>query len=358
MTKVEPSKITLTEDVATLRQMVLHLLASLEDERRRSADLEHQLASLKRRLFGPRSEKFDPGQLGLFAELAQQAASEGDTEQATSCETAEVASDANGGDKPKKRGHGRSRLPAPLPRERVEYHPSESQRTCPCYGKALRVIGEEVTEELDFVPASFVVRQHVRVKYACKVCQEKVVIAELPPRPIDKGRSGPGLLAHVLTSKYADHLPLNRLEGIFKRHGVNIARSTMCDWVRDAAALLAPIVAEMRRRVLESKKIHTDDTPVPVQDGSRKQTRNGYLWVYIGEKDDAVFDYTPTRSRDGPGVGLPRTSSNAGVSSRVVSAWERVRRSARVRLRSAASFILFVSLVNTGTTSSTSPTIA
>jgi hypothetical protein len=127
-----------------------------------------------------------------------------------------------------------------------------------------------------------------------------VVIADLPARPIEKGRPGPGLLAHVLTSKYADHLPLHRQEGIWKRHGVHIMRSTMCDWVRDCADLLSPIVRYMQKIILQSKKIHTDDTPVPVQDGSRTQTRKSYLWAYIGDNNDVVFDYTPTHSRDGP----------------------------------------------------------
>jgi transposase len=187
-----------------------------------------------------------------------------------------------------------------LPRERIEYHPPKEDLICPCCGQAKRAIGEEVTEELEYVPASFVVRQHVRIKYACKNCQEGVVIADLPARPIEKGRPGPGLLSNVLTSKYCDHLPLHRQEGIWKRHGVHIMRSTMCDWVRDCADLLSPIVRYMQTMILQSKKIHTDDTPVPVQDGSRRQTRKGYLWTYIGDKSNVVFDYTPTHSRDGP----------------------------------------------------------
>jgi transposase len=202
--------------------------------------------------------------------------------------------------KSKKHLNGRRPLPEHLPRERIEYHPPKEDLICPCCGQAKQAIGEEVTEELDYVPASFVVRQHVRIKYACKNCREGVVIADLPARPIEKGRPGPGLLAHVLTSKYGDHLPLHRQEGIFKRHGVDIKRSTMCDWVRDCADLLSPIVRYMQKVILQSKKIHTDDTPVPVQDGTRTQTRKGYLWAYIGDDSNVVFDYTPTHSRDGP----------------------------------------------------------
>jgi transposase len=161
-------------------------------------------------------------------------------------------------------------------------------------------MGEEITEEWDYVPASFIVRQHVRVKYVCKHCQEAVVIVDLPPRPIEKGRPGTGLLVHVLTSKYCDHLPLHRQQGIFRRHDVDIHRSTMCDWVRDSAHLLSPIVHYMKQLIRLSKIINTDDTPVPVLDGSRTQTRKGYLWTYIGDRCVAVFDYTPTHSRDGP----------------------------------------------------------
>ncbi len=120
--------------------------------------------------------------------------------------------------------------------------------------------------------------------------------------PIDKGLPGPGLVAHVITSKYADHAPLYRQEAMLARHGVEIARSTMCGWMKAAADLLAPLVALMALQVRQSKVIHTDDTPVPVQDPGRGKTRTGRLWVYLGDAEHpyTVFDYTPSRSRDGP----------------------------------------------------------
>ena len=139
---------------------------------------------------------------------------------------------------------------------------------------------------MDYVAASFVVRQHIRHKYACRRCQEGVCIADLPAFPIDKGRPGSGLLAHVLTSKYADHLPLHRMEGILARHGMDLQRSTLCDWVGACSELLRPIVAEIHRQILSSAKIHTDDTPVPVQIRGRKKTRKGYLWAYIGQDNN------------------------------------------------------------------------
>lgn len=143
---------------------------------------------------------------------------------------------------------------------------------------------------------------HARIKYACPDCQGNVVCGSLPVQPIEKGLPGPGLLAHVLTSKYNDHLPLNRLEGIFQRQGVELRRSTLCDWVAAGADLLKSVVEVMKSEVLASRKIHTDDIPVPVLDKDRASTRTGRLWVYVGGPDHEhiVFDYTPDRSRDGP----------------------------------------------------------
>jgi len=277
-------------DVTTLRQMVLQLLMDVDD-------LQNQLAWYKRYVFGRKSEKLDPQQQLLFDVLEEQLET---IEKRALAENSLESSSDQGEKKKTSRRNGRSPLPNHLPRERVEYHPSPDELVCSECGGHKQAMGKEVTEELDYVPASFVVRQHVRIKYACKQCQEGVVIADLPPRPIEKGRPGTGLLAHILTSKYADHLPLNRLQGIFARHGVDLHRSTMCDWVRDSAALLWPIVAQMKRKLLQSPKIHTDDTPVPVQDGSQGKTRKGFLWAYIDIKNNVVFDYTPTHSRDGP----------------------------------------------------------
>ena len=290
------SRISLPDDVETLRQMIHHLLTDMHDKDREILDLRCQLEALKRRVFGRRSETVDPNQLALFEDLTarlEAAEAENPAEQATD---ERPKAKRNG----KKNGHGRKPLPADLPRERIEIPPKDEDRICPCCNKAMSVIGEEVTEELDYVPASFVVRALVRPKYACKACQEGVVIADLPPRPIEKGRPGSGLLAHVLTSKYGDHLPLHRLEGIFRRHGIDIARSTMCDWVGAMAFHLAPIVRQMRREVLTSKMVHTDDTSVPVQDRSRTTTRKASLWVYLGDNATAVYDYTTGRSRAGP----------------------------------------------------------
>ncbi|MHC4539519.1 MAG: IS66 family transposase [Planctomycetota bacterium] len=291
MAKFKTPTVDLPEDISTLQAMVLQLLSDVNEKNRQIDDLQNQLEWFKRHVFGRRSEKLSLDQLTLFQGMTAE-------QTATPEESSQDPTDVP--QRSKKHLNGRRPLPEDLPRERIEYHPPQEDLICSCCGQAKQAIGEEVTEELDYVPASFVVRQHVRIKYACRNCQEGVVIADLPARPIEKGRPGTGLLAHVLTSKYCDHLPLHRQEGIWKRHGVHIMRSTMCDWVRDCADLLSPIVRYMQTVILQSKKIHTDDTPVPIQDGSRRQTRKGYLWAYIGDKNDVVFDYTRTHSRDGP----------------------------------------------------------
>jgi transposase len=285
----------LPSDPQVLRQVVQELLLAIQEKDRQIGQLSSQLEALRRRIFGRSSEKLDPNQLplDLGAWLAAHPVEEASAE-TEPCTPEKKSSPHN--------GHGRRRLPETLPRHRTEYHPAPGERVCRECCADLKPIGEEVSEQLEYVPASLFVQVHARIKYACPQCQGNVVIGSMPVQPIDKGLPGPGLLAHVLTSKYNDHLPLNRLEGIFQRHGVELSRSTLCDWVAASASLLKPVVEVMKAEVLASRKIHTDDTTVPVLDKSRDSTKTGRLWVYVG--DDAhehiVFDYTPDRSRDGP----------------------------------------------------------
>jgi hypothetical protein len=143
--------------------------------------------------------------------------------------------------------------------------------------------------------------EEVRPKYACaKGCG--VAAAQKPAAPIEKGLPGPGLLAHVAVSKYGDHLPLNRMESIFERHGVELSRKTMCDWMAACAELASPVWERMKEIVLTSKAVQTDDTPVPVLDRERTRTRTGRIWTYVGDRNGPyiVYDYTGNRSREGP----------------------------------------------------------
>jgi len=292
----QSSATTLPEDVGTLRQMVLGLLADVDAKNVRLMDLQQPLAWFQRHTFGRRSEKYPADHPVLF-DLLQPLSSDGPV---TAASSPAKEPDQKAAKQSSSRRNGRAPLPAHLPREQIEHSVAEAKLTCARCGRRKNRIGQEVTEELDYVPASFVVREHIRPKYACKHCQDGVVIAELPDRPIDKGRAGTGLFSHILVSKYADHLPLHRQEGIYRRHGLDLRRSTLCDWVAQSAALLEPIVLEMKRQVLTSPKLHTDDTSVPVRNGPRKQIRKGYLWVYVDIANNVVFDYTPTRRRAGP----------------------------------------------------------
>lgn len=286
----------LPSDPQALRRLVEELLVALKEKDLRIGQLSAQVEALRRRIFGRSSEKVEPGQLALDlgAWLASQA--EAASEPSTPVPPAPEKESAP------RPGHGRRRLPEHLHRHRTEYHPSAEDRVCRGCSAELKKIGEETSEQLEYIPASLFVHVHARIVYACPYCQENVVSGALPVQPIDKGLPGPGLLAHVLTSKYNDHLPLNRLEGIFQRQGVELSRSTLCDWVGSSAKRLEPLVEEMKTEILASRKIHTDDTTVPVLDKTKESTKTGRLWVYVGDPDHEhiVFDYTPDRSRDGP----------------------------------------------------------
>jgi transposase len=276
--------------------------ATIAQLQRANDGLSHRLDLALRRLYGRSSEKIDPAQLLLFGQALQQAA-----------ETMEAAPEAEerSSRKPRRKGHGRKPLPPDLPRHRVEHEIAEEELTCPCCDQPRVRIGEEISEQLDYTPASLFVIQHVRPKYACRHCDEGgVATAEKPAegQVIDKGLPGPGLVAHVITSKYLDHQPLYRQEPMLARHGVEISRSTMCGWMKAAADLLDPLVKLMARRIRQSKVIHTDDTPVPVQQKGRGQTKTGRLWVYLGDAANpyTVFDYTPDRTRAGPAAWLEK----------------------------------------------------
>jgi transposase len=179
---------------------------------------------------------------------------------------------------------------------------SPDDLTCPDCGGRRQAFGEEVREQLDYVPASLIVIQHIRPKYACKACQANVIIADRLPEPIEKGLPGPGLLAQVIVSKYSDHLPLYRQERILAREGVAISRQTMRGWMARCAELLKPIYNAMVKAVLQSKAIQTDDTPVDVLDPGREATLQGRIWIAIGDRSHpySVYDFTPNRCGDGP----------------------------------------------------------
>lgn len=225
----------LPADLESAHRLIRELIATLHEQTHLNEKLQHQLEQLLKRLYGRKSEKLDPNQLLLFAqEVLAAAAAEPTPEPTPEPEPAPAPTPA----KPPIKGHGRKPLPANLPRKRVVHDVPPEKRLCPDCGVERTCIGEEIREQLEYVPASLIVIEHARPKYACTTCQAHVVIAERLPEPIERGLPGPGLLAHVAVSKYADHLPLYRQEGILRRFGVELSRSTMCDWMAQAAGVI------------------------------------------------------------------------------------------------------------------------
>lgn len=299
---METPTVELPTDLDSCHSLIRELLETLRQQGLLIGNMQHQLERLLRRRYGRSSETIDPGQLLLFAaDILAQADATGASRPQPGAE-ADASPRPVPAAKPKRKGHGRKPLPAHLERRRVLHELPPDALTCPDCGGLRQAFGEEIREQLDYIPASLVVIQHVRPKYACKACQAHVVIADRLPEPIEKGLPGPGLLAHVIVSKYADHLPLYRQERILAREGVAISRSTMCGWMARCAELLEPIYRAMIKAVLRSKVIQTDDTPVDVLDPGREGTLQGRIWIAIGDRDHpySVYDFTPNRAGDGP----------------------------------------------------------
>jgi transposase len=292
--EIDPNQ--LPKDPVALRQIVVGLLGEAAERERRLQQLRHWIEQLLRARYGPRRERVDENQLFLFA--AGILAQSGKTALASDESKTPPSSSKPSSHRP---GHGRGALPKSLQRQRVVHDLGEDSRQCPQCQNDLKLIGEEVSERLEYVPASLVVIEEVCQKYACpNGCT--VITAAKPMAPIEKGLAGPGLLAQVAVSKYGDHLPLHRQAEIFRRHGVELSRQTMCDWMRACAELVSPLYDLMKQRVLGSKAVQTDDTPVPVLDPELPRTRTGRIWTYVGDDGHpyTVYDYTPNRSRDGP----------------------------------------------------------
>jgi transposase len=275
------------------------LLGELHQLRSENAHLKHAMARLQQRIYGRSSEKIDPNQLVLALQAA--AADEAERAVVTPPYVNEAPDGEVAAPTPKKQRpnhHGRVSLPAGLERVRTEIHPADL--TCPCCSGALRRMGEETSEELGLHPARFFVRQTVRVKYACPSCQDQIVRPELPEKLFERGMAGADVVAHVLVSKYADHLPLHRQEMIYRREGVHLDTSTMCDWVDRSADLLKPIVEQLRLDVLSGPVVHADETPVKFLTPGQRGSRNGYVWTYADLQGDVFYDFGKTRGQQWP----------------------------------------------------------
>lgn len=267
--------------------------------------LKLQIAKLRRMQFGRSSERITRQieQLELRLEELETGEAEAAAKAEAAFDTAEPAAPIRERAKPK-----RQPLPDHLPRQEVVHQPAaDGACICPDCGKGMAKLGEDITEVLDYVPGHFQVIRHVRPKYACTAC-DAITQASAPAMPTPRGRATPATLAHLLVSKYCDHLPLYRQSEIYAREGLEIDRSTLGDWVGQAAWLLDPVVAAIRRHVFAAEKIHGDDTTVPVLAPGLGRTATGRLWVYV--RDDrlfcgpaapaAVYFYSPDRGAEHP----------------------------------------------------------
>jgi transposase len=206
--------------------------------------------------------------------------------------------------------HGRAALPEHLERREVVHDLTEAEKLCPCCGRPRACIGTQTAEQLDLEPARFFVVRTLKKTYACQHCEPALVPAEQRLQtagpaevgPLARGLCGPGLLAHAITAKFADHVPLHRLAGQLTRSGVAIARSTLGDWMAAAAALLAPLCQFLQQRLLLARVLHGDDTAVKLRLLGAAQTHKAHLWVYIGDADYpyVVFDFTTAYTAAGP----------------------------------------------------------
>jgi transposase len=311
--QVDPT--TLPDDAAVLKLLVAQLFAELQSRDGRISDLEHRMSLLLRKLYGSKSEKLDPRQTSLFDLLT--AMPEGQT--AVAHDSPPAAADDNSADETpaatsttkQRPGHGRRQLPDQLQRREVEHDLTEPEKEALGGAANLVVIGREVTEQLEWEPSCLYVIRHVQLTYARRqllpesgltLAEQNVVTASKPPQPIAGGLPGPGLLAQILTSKYADHIPFNRFQRISARHGVELSRQTTCGWAMQCADLFHPLYELMIAEVLGSYVVNTDDTTVKIRDAQRKLKCTGYFHTYVGDVRHPliVFDYLSGHGRDGP----------------------------------------------------------
>lgn len=263
--------------------------------------LKHELANLKRMIFGQKRERFVPSvpeeQMsleGLFEHAGTKIPGFAESKETITYERRKPA-----------KGHGRKPIPDDLHREKQIIEPAPEEKICSSCGAEKKKIGEDITEELEYKPAVFFVNQYIRPKYAptCS-CNPAagITTAALPERPIDKGIAGPGLLSYIIVSKHVDHLPLYRLEQMFKRYNIHIARSTMVGWLEKICFSLEAIYREMHRQLIaDSFLIQGDETTLKIQDENVKdKCALGYLWPYVGDGKLAVFEFIDSRAKEGP----------------------------------------------------------
>jgi len=275
------SPLNLPDEPDQLKQLVGTLASEVKSQALLIEKLKHQLAGMRQHRFGASSEAIDQLQLSLE-----------DKEIAQAAESAETPDDTNSEPEPESKTiPKRKPLPDHLPRFEDILSPGSECSHC---GGKFKTLGQDVTEELEYVPGRFVVNRIIRPRMACACC-ESIQQAPLPSRPIERGRPGPGLLAHVLVSKYADHLPLYRQSQIFERDGIDLPRSTLTGWVGQSTGLLEPLADAIRKHVLKGQAIFADDTPVKMlaPGNGNGKTKTARLWAYVRDERPFAGDGQP-----------------------------------------------------------------
>jgi transposase len=258
---------SLQAELDSHRQIVSEQAEELDVRSQRIEHMKLMIEKLRQMMFGKKSEK-----VILKLEQLEFQLEEEETTQAVLEAVLDRASPAREA-KPRPE---RKPLPEHLKREVITHVPGRD--CCPDCGAPLRQFGEDISEQLEYIPDSFKVIRHVRPKFSCTGC-DRVVEAPAPSRPIERGLAGPALLAHVIVSKFSDHLPLYRQSEIYSRQGVDISRSTLAGWVGGASDLLSPLVDAIQKHVLAGRKLHADDTPMPVLAPGNGKTKTGRLWT-------------------------------------------------------------------------------
>lgn len=267
--------------------------------------LKHELAELRRHRFGSKSENLDQLELTLEEQEIARAVD------APAADDIDDTAEDTPKRKPRRKPlpeylHRNNQVLSPVARQAMLASPRGGEECSAC-GGSLKTLGEDITEELEYVPGRFVVNRIIRPRMACTCC-DTICQSPMPSRPIEKGRPGPGLLAHVLVNKYADHLPLYRQSQIFGREGVDLDRSTLAGWVGKSAALLEPLADAIQRHVLSGQAIFADDTPVKLLSPGAKKTKKAQFWAYVRDERPwkseappaAFYRFSRDRSGDHP----------------------------------------------------------